>query len=629
MHIAHGHTENIPYRPEIDGLRAIAVIAAIIFHIDERWIPGGFVGVDIFFVISGYLLTSIMITNRVNGNFTFREFYKRRILRILPLLFIVLTVTFTIFYFILAPQDYKLFNYTLRATITFLSNHFFALQTDYFSPSLHEAPLLHTWSLSIEEQFYFLWPIIFVAISAISGLAKKVSAIAVLLILSLYLSYYFLYVLGEQIQVFFFLPFRFSELLIGCLIAYLPRDSFKKKWPLTLIGSALLIYPLVFFHKTMIFPGPAAMIPCLGTALIIIGAKKNDIITRILSTPPLVLIGLMSYSLYLWHYPVLVFIRYVTGWYEVRGLQLFSALILVVLLSLITWTRIENPLRRLPYSFTRALMVFYVLPSLVLLSLSMILTREVRPEDKQLSTAGGLEICNGNFTNLARCMKGKGGTQKVLVVGDSHSAHLNHFIQKLGELRGWSATVMSASSCSPVINYELSQFVHKKIRTGCKELINTFYKVVPDFQTVIFVTRWDSQLGLVAGETSDPDYLEKFERTLKHLKDLNKMVFVFSQLPVVNLNYQKIEHFRNIGLDHTIRADDKPDKANAIIQKIVLKFNNVRWVNFGKVLDPVEKNFYMNGKPVYRDTNHFNKWGAIQTANKVHQEGLFPELNFQ
>jgi peptidoglycan/LPS O-acetylase OafA/YrhL len=302
------------YRKEIDGLRAFAVLPVVFYHAGFGLFSGGFIGVDVFFVISGYLITSIIIREKNDATFTFANFYERRARRILPALFLVMVCCIPFAWFLMAPHQIKDFSQSLLSTTIFLSNVFFYLETDYFNDFAETAPLLHTWSLAVEEQYYLLFPPLLLIIWRL-GAKWMVGIFGAIAVASL--------VGAEWASVhaptanFYLLPSRAWELLIGVLAAlYLVYKGDQSTRAGTVftevaggIGLLAIFYAVFAFDDKTPLPGLLGLIPTLGTALIILFASPHTWAGRLLGLKPVVGIGLMSYSLYLWHQPVLAFAR--------------------------------------------------------------------------------------------------------------------------------------------------------------------------------------------------------------------------------------------------------------------------------------------------------------------------------
>lgn len=333
------------YRPDIDGLRAIAVLSVIAFHMSKTALPGGYLGVDIFFCLSGYLITSIIWREARQDQFSLARFYERRVRRIAPALLALLAIISPIAAVLLLPADLIGYGKSVLASLGFVANIYFWRDTNYFSRVAEEKPLLHLWSLGVEEQFYIFFPLLLVALKRWAP-RGTVPIIAALVLVSLATNAITIRIGGSS-PAFFLLPTRAWELGIGALVALAPRGfSFPAaaRGIASLVGAASVAYGLISSNELIGGILPAAFPVVVGTALIIAARADGSIVNRLLATQPFVAIGLVSYSLYLWHWPVLVFGRY----YLVRELMLLElglAFVLMLALAYASWRYIERPFR--------------------------------------------------------------------------------------------------------------------------------------------------------------------------------------------------------------------------------------------------------------------------------------------
>ena len=334
------------YRAEIDGLRALAVLPVILFHAGFELFSGGFVGVDVFFVISGYLITTIIISEMAEGKFSIVNFYERRARRILPALFFVMLMCLPFAWMWLTPNDLKDFGQSLVAVSTFSSNILFWRESGYFDTAAELKPLLHTWSLAVEEQYYILFPI-FLMFTWRLGLKWILILLSMVFLVSLGIAQWGAY--NSPSAAFFLLPARGWELLVGVFAAfYLKYNTHLKSHSLnqalSLIGFGMIVYSIISFDKNTAFPSLYALIPTIGTGLLILCAVPKTLIHKLLSLKFIVGIGLLSYSAYLWHQPLLAFARH-------RLLGEFSDVILIVLcvaslaMAWFSWRFVETPFR--------------------------------------------------------------------------------------------------------------------------------------------------------------------------------------------------------------------------------------------------------------------------------------------
>ncbi|MBK9305963.1 MAG: acyltransferase [Nitrospira sp.] len=340
------------YRPEIDGLRAIAVIPVILFHAGMPLFTGGFIGVDIFFVISGYLITTIILTELEAGKFSILHFYERRARRILPALFLVLGLCLPFAWLWLMPADLSEFTGSVLAVLCFSANIYFWRQSDYFDSATELKPLLHTWSLGVEEQFYVFFPI-FLLLAWRMRRSGIVGLLVIGSLLSLALAQYGTGL--KPVATFFLLPTRGWELAIGSLIAFHLTDTVRHKekehFPsalsqiLSLAGLGLIIYSILVFHKETPFPSLYTLVPTAGAALLILFARPNTVVGRVLAGRFLVAVGLVSYSAYLWHQPLFSFARH-RSLTDLNPVVIASLVALTFGLAYLTWRFVERPFRQ-------------------------------------------------------------------------------------------------------------------------------------------------------------------------------------------------------------------------------------------------------------------------------------------
>ncbi|MEE4167085.1 MAG: acyltransferase, partial [Desulfocapsaceae bacterium] len=345
------------YRADIDGLRTLAILPVVFFHAGLPLFSGGYVGVDIFFVISGFLIGGIIIDARHEGTFSYIQFYERRARRLLPALFTVVSATLIAGYVLLIPGDYRELFESARYTVVFISNFFFMNTIDYFSQESEFMPLLHTWSLAIEEQFYIFWPLVIALYVKMTDTVSKRFGIAFLLsILIISLISSVISIRTDPVMTFYMIPFRLWELALGTVIAIAMRT-----WPDLVKGERVWLFPpwlpysaglilcivsVFTLDKQSLFPALNAVPVCIGTALLLLfGDSKANPAAWVFRRPPVVFIGKVSYSWYLWHWVVLAFFRVYQEKIVLSGNHAFLCIVLSLLLAIITWYLIENPMR--------------------------------------------------------------------------------------------------------------------------------------------------------------------------------------------------------------------------------------------------------------------------------------------
>ncbi|WP_020394057.1 acyltransferase family protein [Thiolinea disciformis] len=361
------------YRKEIDGLRALAVLPVIFYHAGWQTFQGGFVGVDIFFVISGFLITQIIVSDWQAGNYSLIHFYERRVRRILPALFFMLLVCLPFALWVLLPHELMAFARSVIAVILFVSNLLFWKESNYFSPDAEVLPLLHTWSLAVEEQFYVLYPLLLIVLlknsRKLMGLVLMGLALA-----SLFLSEYLWRAAPEAN--FFLLPSRAWELLVGALAALygaqVAHHTGLFKELAAALGLVLIALGIFFIHDDLPFPSVYSLIPTLGAALILLWADQHTYVGRWLSLKPWVGVGLISYSAYLWHQPLFALTRL---WLadEPNQWLMLGLIGLTLSLAYMSWRFVERPFREKGRFTRRQVFSFACLAALAFVSIATIL----------------------------------------------------------------------------------------------------------------------------------------------------------------------------------------------------------------------------------------------------------------
>src|SRR5438552_3781137 len=348
-----GHRHATSYRPEIDGLRALAILPVVLFHYRAPGFQGGFVGVDVFFVISGYLITSLIQSEMQRGTFSLGQFYERRVRRIFPGLFAMLAVVSATAYVLLFPIDLVRYAQSLFATALFGVNFEFWREAGYFDSFANQKPLLHLWSIAVEEQFYLLFPALLILLRHAAP-RLRVAAVGFVFIASFALGAWG--VSAAPVATFYLLPARAWELMLGALLALGAVPAIRSRLAaeiLAVLGLILIGAAVFALSPATPFPGPAALLPCLGAALVVhAGHPGRTFVGRILAARPLVFIGLISYSLYLWHWPIFVFATYI-DLREPSGAASAALIALSFVLAALSWRFIEQPFRKARHRLAR------------------------------------------------------------------------------------------------------------------------------------------------------------------------------------------------------------------------------------------------------------------------------------
>lgn len=441
-------------RNDIQGLRSIAVLSVIIFHLNKHWLPGGFLGVDMFFVISGFLITGIILARKRENNFSLTNFYTSRIKRIVPAYLAMIIIVTLCASILFIPKDFEVFRQSVKSALYFNSNTFFAGQHDYFGPAAHELPLLHTWSLAIEMQFYLLLP------AFLLFTPRRWLVISVVMLTAALLAWSEICLSGEnQQQVYFSLLGRIPEFLFGTLVALLSRRqaSIRMTSLMALAGFVLIAGSFILITERHTFPGLMAIPICLGTALLLI--TQSSALNRTLSLKPLVFVGTLSYSLYLWHWPILVGIRYLSGTYELPPLTASVFLVVTCTLSYLSYRWVESPFRQ-PMSLSASYLRLagtLGLTLLVLLGATSLNRKLMDPLPDALTRYGvDAQLCHSHM--IGDCIRGEHTSQRtLLMLGDSHAAQLNYFADVVGNGTHTRIRVISSSNCVVIPSFDVER----------------------------------------------------------------------------------------------------------------------------------------------------------------------------
>jgi len=647
------------YRGDIDGLRAIAVLAVVLFHAGVPGFTGGFVGVDVFFVISGFLISSILIDDARQGRFSLLTFYGRRVRRIFPALFLVLIVTTLAALVLLAPTALASYGKGLAGTGLFASNWVFFLQSGYFADNAHQQPLLHTWSLAVEEQYYIVWPLLLwlllrPALKPFAGLACPALVV---------IGFAFcVWQTGHNPDAAFYLPFsRMWELLIGAMLALRPPPVLSRPVSEALgwTGLGLIAVAVFGFNESMAFPGWIAAAPCVGTALLLVAnARPETTTSRLLSTAPMRGVGLVSYSFYLWHWPVLAFATYLLMSSPPWPVGL-ALMIPALGMAWVSWRYVERPFRKHagdPGATRRSL---YIAGACCLAAVAVGaglwrsegLPQRV-PADIRKAVSGPAEwkafarLCpptrtDDVWTVSGPCRMGPAGAPlKVLVWGDSHGAALAPAVKDALAGSGRAGGLVSRASCAPLVGVGSSTRPEQTDSYGCKAIAEDTLAVLrdnPTIDTVVIVARWSfyeqtSGTGVDAanrvfisgrGGPASAGVLEQgLRQTLADIRALRGdavRVVLVGQAPEPGFVASECITFRRMLHLSTARceafprkpSDDRQATAAAILARLAADSPNVSVLPLGaEMCGPETCSTWRDGKVLYRDDDHLSPAGA-------------------
>ncbi len=628
------------YRRDIDGLRALAVLLVIFYHLGVKFARAGFIGVDVFFVISGFLITAHICRDIERGCFSLKQFYMRRMRRILPALIVVLFFTTLAAYFFLFPSDLKNYSDSLIATVLSISNFYFwnFIHLGYFSTDARVIPLLHTWSLGVEEQFYLVWPFLLIVLFQIFTNKKHILFMIILLGLWSFFTYYFL---RDNVQLVYYSPItRGFELFLGAILAFkYPKfDPVKNKRMLDLlsiIGLGLIIYAGCIL-KANDYPGLNALLPTLGAVVLIHTGKSDGIANKILSMPPLVFIGLISYSLYLWHWPIIAFVNYFG--FPLNFIIRVCIIVSSILLSFLTWKFVEQPFRqKIKFNFKKTFVLTWVTPFLAAILFFVPIKSISNFGFNRISSRVQQEISNQNYGpinpnchNIAglpsllgaqdACAIGNVtlGKTQVLLTGDSHALSANGMISvflKDANLKGYVAT--QAGSPFVLTNLENSHILNNftlSRDSAIEKLIKQQH-----YKYVVLGGEWSMYVFKTKTITNS---LEGFKLVL-----MNTVKFIIKNksIPVILFDVPPLDRvpvscgLSRISFDKCYNSIDQIKKEQAQTQQVILeikkKYPQVILIDPSRIICQNSKCYSsINGTPLYftgQSNSHLNYAGSM------------------
>lgn len=639
------------YRPDIDGLRAIAVLSVVIYHLDKAWMPGGYVGVDIFFVISGYLITRNIWGEMENGQFSFANFYLRRIRRIAPAFLVMTAVTLAAGALLLLPEDLLALGKSALWGIFSLSNVYFwrHLDTSYFADSADEVPLLHTWSLGVEEQFYFLWPTILFVASMLRG--RRVAALSIATIICVAS-----FVIGEMTNItaqkfaYYMLPARAGELMVGALLALWMRGNPRLLCNARRVGSEILAcggfglvaWSLYALDDNSAFPGFNAIYPCLGAALLMLAGWMGSRLVAFTLTPaPIVFIGLISYSLYLWHWPILAFLRYFLG--ELEGLWIPGSVLVMCALAYASYRWVELPARQWRAGSLKQALALYLTPSAALCVAAVAiwssgglrstieslpgyreayarLEAYTSPANEAVPYNCILNEARASIFDDLRCLTGdleaNGGHPTVLLWGDSLAAAYLGTVSTFAKEQNLLVRNATHSACPPVfgeIEYGMERFYASCSRFRAQaqpHIMSGGYRVV------VISGGW-------AQYDNDPRFRADLRTTVDEMTAAGINVVIIGQVPWME-NYSRECEARGIriGVSHCQARMSNQDGGVAEIEAWLagIAKSNPR-VTYLTPRNEICRSGvcspYLDGRPVYYDKSHLSISGSWALGRRL------------
>ena len=658
------------YRPDIDGLRALAVLSVVAFHafpnlVNAGFITGGFIGVDVFFVISGFLISTIIFENLDKGTFSFTEFYSRRITRIFPALLLVLIASYAFGWFALFADEYKQLGMHIAAGAGFFSNFALWNEAGYFDNSSETKPLLHLWSLGIEEQFYIVWPLLLWAAW------KKKFNLLTITILVLAISFY-LNVKGikkDAVATFYSPQTRFWELLCGSVLAWVtlykkdtcstfrtkldgylasivyrekPVDGNALSNVISFIGMSLLVYGFWKITKEARFPGTKALFPVLGTVLIIAAGPTAWINRTILSNKIAVWFGLISFPLYLWHWPLLSFATIIEGEVPSRNIRIAAVLISVVL-AWLTYKLVERPIRfgNQNRNKTATLVLLIIVAGGVgyitfekdglglrnenisrqILQLEQLdwVLKSADPECTAKYPSS--QFCN--ITNINR-------PPDAIVFGDSHANHFYWGLSEYFKRNGGNLLNMGGGGCIPF--FEIGGSAHPTLDFDCYTKMHDMYNFIlhnKEIKTVFLsfhhsayfqnFVRFSDHLNQINNKDNFENIKDALVRTIQMLNASGKKVVIIYDLPDLSLDIKACINARPLSFK-SANCQASSIFINDFNQYDLMLSEAVKKTSFSvfythQFLDgnfPLDK----NGLPAYRDNTHLSIHGSLFFVDK-------------
>ena len=649
----------IKYRPEIDGLRAIAVMAVIFFHLHFGGVTGGYIGVDVFFVISGYLITGIILKDCESGSFSLLHFYQRRIRRILPLALVVCFLSFCAAYTFYDKLTYGSNTHVLKRSLLFISNFLIADKQNYFAPQAYDLLFLHSWSLSIEEQFYILFPLLFILLYKYAN--KKYKSIwIVLTTLSFIFNVIYVYIDPKYT---FYSPFaRAWELMAGAILAMgeskVKLSEKRKNW-LPYLATAMLVTGFFMYNNSIAYPGAYALLPVSATILLIYSLKDSKTyVYKVLTFKPVVFTGTISYSLYMWHYPLFIL---ASSLYleDVPFVVKWCLLVVLFLLSICSYYFIERPFRTGYFKPTMAFAIIAIswIGVYVTIKLSAdnrnsrfgkenyrftyeeekIQTFLAKHQAKGIDTAylSGFKVYHIGCTDKVPCM---------LIYGDSHAAVLAYGLDNLAKQKGISLYVIVRPGYPPLLG------VHRQ--ASDTKIINAYIHVLQfirshnELKTIILSARWSAYCG----ELKRPNNKLVIEQNIygkNYLQDsllilgvtniadtfckMNRKVVITTPVPELRSNVYKmiaIRTFRRKPYEYFSYSHEEYIKQNKFFLTFLSQLeeqNKVVIIDVAKQL--LGNNNYKivsDGHPIYSDNNHLSSSGSTLAANAF--ENMFKNI---
>ncbi len=606
---------NVPkthFRHDIEGLRAVAVMAVVVFHLNKGWLPGGYIGVDVFFVLSGYLIVTVVLRQISTGQFSLMQFALSRVKRLMPALAVMLFVVNGVALVLMTAPDFRSFWISAASAFLYVSNILFGSSFDYFGPAAHELPLLHSWSLSVEMHLYIISALVLLLFNTVRAQGVFLATILGCLIWTeLLLS-------GGASQFAYFATFtRAPEFLIGSVVGILhhrkltgflvSRGGLVRM--LQAVSIAALVASFVWINPSVPFPGVMALPPVLATAILVYFGTQGY--GRFFAARPLVFIGGLSYSIYLWHWPILALLRYYSSDYYLTGTETVLAALLISISSYVSFRWVETPCRRLTFDGARGVLRGIGMTALagVVLAAGFIggayVNRILAPEiDITLTRyADGDEVCHGH--RKTDCARGTvTSLPPISLVGDSHAGMLNLFADEVSKVLGRQIIVVSGSNCVTIEGFDLRR-IPDRVQEECGHQIAQAALAIQQSEYVIVAGKWNYH-------SESATFMSALNNFLSARQAEQKAVLILAQIPQVDQNAQRNARFTHLGIAPqavAFAASQYTRRANDLIAKVAAQHDGATFLDMTS-LSLFAREPYSAGNPIYYDLSHLNELGA-------------------
>lgn len=636
------------YRPEIDGLRAISVLLVLVYHAFPALIPAGFIGVDVFFVISGYLITSLLLKEIGSGHFSFYNFYYRRIKRIFPALLLVLICCMCIGWFVLYSHEYKLLSRHIFTGTVFLSNIQLLSEVNYFDSAAQTKPLLHLWSLGIEEQYYIVWPIILLIIAYVAPASKIKYSICVMILLSIISFALNIHYSYSDVSIAFYSPLtRFWELTVGGMLSIvIPKynlnscQRFKNLIPV--FGVLIILIYAIAGSKNFIFPGYWVLVPVIGSALILASSTKSCVVRRVLSHPFLVKVGLISYPLYLWHWPLLSFLRIIEN-DTPSDIQICLTIALSIILAWLTYTLVEFPLKNRIFVVRKVSKFLLILATTVAFISYFIFNQNGFPNRPSMQNEvatlfansphmplrnSDCDALNPILRNFDTCVISKARDPDILILGDSHSHVLYNSFSKYFS----TSSVMNIGKFHCLPFYSKNSLNTYKCDTSTIDVIN-FLKSKSSIRKIYITGYWNYlSTGTIANQGinyripsfASSDELKFFKESsyilLNELFKLNVEVILILDPPSLDFDIKSCFKSRPFTLSSKVKKNCEISRSQYDASRLAINFIITELQSkYSKLIIYDPTSVFCNNshckavrddKPLYFDGDHLHVFGA-------------------